>query len=163
MFHLIPRPLHIAALRIAHGIRATWWHAASRTVIGCRVLVLDADERVLLIRHTYGSQRWMMPGGGLKRGEEVLIAAQREVREEVALTLEPMVELGISDEPLGGGRNHIHMVAGWTTDVPVPDGREVDEARFFALTELPDEIAARISGRIPGWVTAAKAARRAAA
>lgn len=162
MFHLIPRPMHIAALRIAHSIRATWWHATTGTVIGCRVLVIDPDERVLLIRHSYGSQRWMMPGGGLKRGEDVLVAAQREVREEVALTLFPLIELGVSDEPLGGGRNHIHLVAGWTDETPVPDGREVAEARFFDLADLPHDLARQLQGRIPGWVTAAKVARRAA-
>lgn len=162
MFHLIPRPLHIAALRIAHSIRAVWWSMSSGVTVGCRVLVLDQAERVLLIRHSYGSQRWMMPGGGLKRGEDVLEAAQREVHEEVGITLSPVFELGISDEPLGGGRNHIHMIAGWTEDTPVPDGREVREARFFAAHDLPDYIAARIAGRIPGWITEAKAARRAA-
>lgn len=162
MLHLIPRPLHIAALRIAHFIRSTWWHVSSGVVIGCRVLVLDPADRVLLIRHSYGSHRWMMPGGGLKRGEDVLKAAQREVREEVGITLSPMFELGVSDEPLGGGRNHIHMIAGWTQETPVPDGREVREARFFAADDLPDYVAARIAGRIPGWITEAKAARRAA-
>lgn len=162
MFHLIPRPLHIAALRIAHFIRSVWWRISSGVVIGCRVVVLDQDDRVLLIRHSYGSQRWMMPGGGLKRGEDVLEAAQREVREEVAIALSPLFELGISDEPLGGGRNHIHMIAGWTKDTPVPDGREVREARFFAADDLPEHVAARIAGRIPGWITAARAARRGA-
>lgn len=162
MFHLIPRPLHIAALRTAHSIRALWWHATSGTVTGCRVLVIDPEDRVLLIRHSYGSRRWMMPGGGIKRGEDVLVAAQREVREEVALTLVPLVDVDFSIEPLGGGRNHIHLVAGWTDETPVPDGREIAEARFFAVADLPDDLARQLQGRIPGWVTAAKAARRAA-
>lgn len=162
MLHLIPRPLHVAALRTAHSIRSIWWRLTSGVVTGCRVLVIDEDERVLLIRHSYGSQRWMMPGGGVKRGEDVLIAAQREVREEVALTLAPVVMVDFSDEPLGSSRNHIHLVAGWTSGAPVPDGREIKDARFYALVELPDDIAGQLAGRIPGWVTAAKAARRAA-
>ncbi|MFM6933032.1 MAG: NUDIX domain-containing protein [Novosphingobium sp.] len=163
MFHLIPRPLHIAALRLAHAVRSIWWRRSSSVVTGCRVLVIDAQDRVLLIRHSYGSQRWMMPGGGLKRGEDVRIAAQREVREEVALTLDPIVELGMSDEPLGGGRNHIHLIAGWTIETPSPDRREVLEARFFSAADLPDDLARPLQGPIPGWITAAKAARRAAA
>ena len=133
MFHLIPRPLHIAALRTAHSIRVLWWHMTSGVVTGCRVLVIDPDGRVLLIRHSYGSRRWMMPGGGVKRGEDVLVAAQREVREEVALTLVPLFDVDFSDEPLGGGRNHIHLVAGFVTHQRLANGRLVGNFIVFRV------------------------------
>lgn len=162
MLHLIPRPLHIAALRLAHAVRMQWWKVRGGVVIGCRVLVLDEADRVLLIRHSYGSQRWMLPGGGLKRGEDVALAAQREVREEVGVTLAPIFEVDFCDEPLGGARNHIHVLAGWTSQPPVPDLREIAEARFFAVDDLPEATAMQIAAGLPRWVTAAKAARRAA-
>lgn len=52
-----------------------------------RVLLLDADDRVLLVAHLPGDGRtvWTAPGGGLDPGETHEQAAVRELREEVAL------------------------------------------------------------------------------
>lgn len=161
MFHLIPRPLHIAALRTAHFIRLRWWRLTAKRVIGCRVLVLDAADRVLLIRHSYGSRRWMLPGGGLKRGENRLEAAAREVLEEVSVRLTGLIEIDAGEEDLQGARNQVHIIAGWTDNPPVPDFREVLEARFFAGDDLPADMARNLGCRLPGWITAAKAGRRA--
>ncbi|MFM5930855.1 MAG: NUDIX domain-containing protein [Novosphingobium sp.] len=160
MLYLIPKPVHIAALRTAHFVRLRWWRLTGKAVIGCRVLVLDHADRVLLIRHSYGSGRWMMPGGGLKRGEDVRLAAAREVAEEVALRPDPLYAVEYAEEGLYGARNHVHVLAGWTADQPVPDGREVIEARFFALDALPHDTVAHLAERLPGWITAAKAARQ---
>ena len=63
----LPAPLHIAGLRLAHALRRRWWRLARllgrAPVRGCRVLVLDREERVLLIRHSYGERHWTLPGG----------------------------------------------------------------------------------------------------
>lgn len=159
MLHLIPRPLHVAALRTAHFLRLRWWRMTGRSVIGCRVLVLDDADRVLLIRHSYGTRRWMMPGGGVRHGEDVARAAAREVLEEVGLKIDHLIEIEFADEDLQGARNHVHVLAGWASQAPVPDGREVIEARFFALEDLPPDTASRLAARLPGWVKAAKVAR----
>jgi 8-oxo-dGTP pyrophosphatase MutT (NUDIX family) len=56
-----------------------------------RVLLLDADDRVLLVAHLPGDGRrvWTAPGGGLDDGEDHVTAAARELREEVGLALAP--------------------------------------------------------------------------
>lgn len=60
-----------------------------------RVLLLDPDDRVLLVAHLPGDGRtvWTAPGGGLDPGEAHEAAAARELREEVGLdaTLGPWV------------------------------------------------------------------------
>ncbi|RFU85199.1 NUDIX hydrolase [Streptomyces triticagri] len=54
-----------------------------------RLLVTDAQDRVLLV-HTTGSRpRWIAPGGIVERGESPLTAARREFHEEVGLDIEP--------------------------------------------------------------------------
>jgi len=52
--------------------------------LGARVMVIDGDSRFLLVRHTY-QPGWILPGGGVERGESALAAACREVEEEAAI------------------------------------------------------------------------------
>ncbi|MBC2665913.1 NUDIX domain-containing protein [Novosphingobium flavum] len=157
---LIPAPLHIAALRLAHWVRLRWWKLAGSRVRGCRVLVLDPHSRVLLIRHSYGSGQWMLPGGGLGRGEDPVIGAVREMFEEVGLRLDEACLVGQVGDALSSHESW--LVAGTSSDEPHPDRREVLEARFFAAEDLPEETAPRVKRELPGWITAAKAARPAA-
>lgn len=51
-----------------------------------RVLIVCGEEAVML-KNWIGTGGWSLPGGGRKRGETALIAAQREVHEEVGLSI----------------------------------------------------------------------------
>ena len=154
---ILPARAHIAGLRIAHAVRVQWWRWSGAKVRGCRVLVLDAQGQVLLIRHSYGSGDWMMPGGGLGRDEDPVAGGLREVWEETHCRLHPAVEIGHFNDPVS--RREAHVVAGWTDDEPRADGREIIEARFFALDALPEAISIKLRDRLPEWIKAATAAR----
>jgi len=159
MLHLIPAPLHRLALRVAHALRKRWWRLAKPRLRGCRVLALDREGRVLLVRHAYGSGKWMAPGGGLPRAEPVLAGAMRELREETGCTLIDAREITLSQELLNGALNAVHVVAGRTDDAPCVDGREVIEAAFFPVEALPEDMPVLLRAQLPSWITAAKAAR----
>ena len=75
----------IRLLRVAAWLRKRWWRVARPIVVGVRVMVFDAQGRVLLVRHTYGRPAWYLPGGGVKRGETLAEAAARELREETGV------------------------------------------------------------------------------
>ena len=109
---------------MAHAARKVWWRVRKPRLNGCRVLVQDSTGRVLLVSHHYGSGNWMLPGGAMQRGEDPLSAAARELAEEVGCRLEAAVLASVSTEPLQGATTRVHLVAGTTTDKPVPDGRE---------------------------------------
>ena len=160
MLYLIPRPAHRAALRLAHGLRLRWWRIRKPRLRGCRVLVFDAEERLLLVRHSYGSAKWMPPGGGMARGEDPLAAAARELREETACRLHFATLLGLSSEHVGSTGTEVHVVSGSTQDEPRPDLREVIEARFFHVHALPEDMPRLFRERLPEWITAARAAHR---
>jgi 8-oxo-dGTP pyrophosphatase MutT (NUDIX family) len=53
--------------------------------MGAAAVILDADGRVLLVRHTYGPLNWELPGGASEPGESIVDTALREVREETGL------------------------------------------------------------------------------
>lgn len=159
MLHLIPKPVHRVALRCAHAARKVWWRVRRPQISGCRVLVFDPAGRVLLIRHSYGHAGWMLPGGGLARGELPLTAAARELREETGCSLADAHEVTVLVEPLWGARNTVHIIAGYSCDTPRPDGREVLAAAFFATEGLPGDLAGVMQRHLSDWITAAIAAR----
>jgi 8-oxo-dGTP pyrophosphatase MutT (NUDIX family) len=51
-----------------------------------RILVVCGEE-VLVVKTWLGVDRWALPGGGLRRGEDPLRGALRELREETGLEL----------------------------------------------------------------------------
>jgi ADP-ribose pyrophosphatase YjhB (NUDIX family) len=66
-------------------------------VVGVGAVVLDRDERVLLVRrgHEPLKGEWSLPGGAVELGEELEAALKREVLEETGLRIEvgPVVEV----------------------------------------------------------------------
>jgi 8-oxo-dGTP pyrophosphatase MutT (NUDIX family) len=107
-----------------------------------RAVVVDPDDRVLLLR--YGSDRdvwWITPGGGIDPGESDEQALRRELREELAIAdfeLGPLLferERHFLGEPgYGGQTNRSYLVR-----VPRLEARvisEAEEGRWFALDEL---------------------------
>jgi 8-oxo-dGTP pyrophosphatase MutT (NUDIX family) len=45
------------------------WRITSPTTVGVR-LILERDQTVLLVQHTY-QPHWYLPGGGVKKGETI--------------------------------------------------------------------------------------------
>lgn len=80
MFSLRPRLWRIL-FRFYLLVRAL----LSPTSFGATGAVIDAQGRVLLVRHSY-MPGWQLPGGGVNRGEPPADAVLRELAEEVGLT-----------------------------------------------------------------------------
>ena len=56
---------------------------------GVRVIVLDEENRILMVKHDHPERTvWMVPGGGIEEGESSAQAAAREVFEETGLEVE---------------------------------------------------------------------------
>jgi ADP-ribose pyrophosphatase YjhB (NUDIX family) len=140
MFRLIPAPLHRLALRIAHPLRERWLRWRKPQTAGVSVIAVDPQERVFLVRHSYGSGLWALPGGGLGRGEDPRACAHREMREELGCALENLELAGQIEEILYGAPHTGFVFTARFAGEPRIDGREVIDSGWFALDALPADL-----------------------
>jgi ADP-ribose pyrophosphatase YjhB (NUDIX family) len=140
MLHLIPAPLHRAILRVAHRLRRRWHRLSRRASAGVSVIALGERGDVLLVRHSYGSRRWSLPGGGLGRGEEPEACARREMREELGCELAEVELAGQIDETLYGAPHRSYVFTARFAGEPRADGREIAEIGWFARGDFPPDL-----------------------
>jgi 8-oxo-dGTP pyrophosphatase MutT (NUDIX family) len=123
------------------GLFHLYWRFARGMTLGVRAVVLDGDDRVFLVKHSYVSG-WHLPGGGVEVGETFLDALRRELLEEGRIELrdEPVLH-GIFFNGHVSRRDHvaIYLVRHFSQDrLPKPN-REIIACGFFAATALPDD------------------------
>jgi len=61
-----------------------WWALRRPRSAGVRC-VLRRGDALVLVRHSYGDPRWMLPGGRVRRGEDPIATARREMRQELGV------------------------------------------------------------------------------
>ena len=133
------RPSRPSSRLISWGLH-TYWRFSRGMTLGVRGVVLDEDNRVFLIRHTY-VPGWHLPGGGVETGETALEALERELHEEACIAMdEPPALFGVFFNRKISRRDHVlvYVIRRFTVlEVKRPD-REIAEAGFFPLDRLPE-------------------------
>lgn len=123
------------------GLFHLYWRFARGMTLGARAVVIDAEGRVFLIKHSYVSG-WHLPGGGVEVGETVRDALKRELIEEgrIELNGEPVLH-GVFLNSHVSRRDHVavYLVRHYSQDrLPEPN-REIVACGFFAASALPPE------------------------
>ena len=116
-----------------------YWRFARGMTLGVRAVVLDADNRVFLVKHSYVSG-WHLPGGGVEVGETLRYALKRELMEEGRIDAvgEPRL-LGVFLNRHVSRRDHVavYVVNQYRQDRMPEPNREIIACGFFAAGELP--------------------------
>src|SRR5450631_1773383 len=118
-----------------------YWRFARGMTLGVRAVVLDRDNRVFLVKHSYVAG-WHLPGGGVEVGESFGDALRRELSEEGRIEV-------IGNPPLHGvffnshvsRRDHVavYLVRHFSQDRPPEPNREIVACGFFEPAALPAE------------------------
>jgi ADP-ribose pyrophosphatase YjhB (NUDIX family) len=125
--------------RIVRRALHLYWRVARGMTMGVRAILLDRENRVFLVRHTY-VPGWHFPGGGVEVGETALDALTREVREEGFIELVGAPQLhGVFFNHKVSRRDHVlvYVVRDFTVLGAKQPDREIAEAGFFAFDALP--------------------------
>lgn len=124
--------------RLMHGPLQWYalWIAHHKFIVGVSGVILDDQQRILLLRHRFWrAGSWGLPGGYAEHGETLEETLCRELREETGYKIEVQRLLRVvSGYKL---RMEASFVAHFTGGELQLDPKEVLEARFFSLDELP--------------------------
>ncbi len=116
-----------------------YWRFVRGMTLGVRCVVLDRDNRVFLVKHSY-VVGWHLPGGGVEVGETFRDALRRELMEEgrIELAGEPVLH-GLFFNGHVSRRDHVavYIVRNYRQDrLPEPN-REIVACGFFEAGALP--------------------------
>lgn len=126
--------------KVATKIIRRWQSLLGIHTLGARAIVINPQNQVLLVKHTY-QPHWYLPGGGVKRGESFRMAVLRELKEEVGLIAqeEPQLfgiyintYLGVHDYPA------IFVVKNYT--LVKAYSPEIEKIDWFDYEKLPEMI-----------------------
>ena len=136
-----------------------YWRFARGMTLGVRAVVLDGENRVFLVLHSYVAG-WHLPGGGVDVGESIMDGLKRELMEEgrIELAGTPAL-LGVYFNGHVSIRDHVavYIVRQYSQDrLPEPN-REITACGFFAADALPEgttpgtrlRIAEALEGKTP--------------
>jgi 8-oxo-dGTP pyrophosphatase MutT (NUDIX family) len=128
------------AYRLAFRTLQVFWFVTRPRKQGVKCLLTD-HEQILLVRHTYGRRAWDLPGGGVKRHEAPLAAAQREMGEELGVREAQWTDLGALHGRVDRRHDTIHCFrAELATPVLTIDRGELAVAEWFERHRLPSDL-----------------------
>jgi ADP-ribose pyrophosphatase YjhB (NUDIX family) len=133
---MVKRTLFNIASRLA---LQPYYRQVRGLTLGTRTAVIDGDGHVLLVRHSY-APGWMLPGGGVERGETIYQSARRELREEAAIEAleEPRLHGFYLNEASFPGDHVACLVLRRFSQGARRGSLEIAEAKFFPATALPE-------------------------
>ena len=140
VFAQLPVGLRRGAYRLAYALLSAYWFVRQPHTHGVKCVLTDG-ENVLLVRHTYGPDKWELPGGAIKSAEAPVNAARREMEEELGVAIDNWTSLG---EVAGRDRHRRDTLHCFHAELHNPrftlDLGELYTAEWFNRTSLPPRL-----------------------
>jgi ADP-ribose pyrophosphatase YjhB (NUDIX family) len=125
-----------------------YWYLFRPYRPGVKTLVFY-EGKLLLVRIGYLHKKWVLPGGGIDRGEEPSDAARREVREESGVDIVNLTYIGQEEFTQEYKRVTVFYFTSEAASADlIIDGQEIVDAGWFPLDALPADIAPRVPRQI---------------
>lgn len=110
------------------------------------VLLINAKSEICFIkslRYTTQKIEWELPAGGVENGEDILLAAEREVMEETGFKTKALKLLYSYNPSNGMSNQNVHIIFGniETGEQAEIDIDEVKEIHWLSLSEVKELIA----------------------
>ena len=141
----LPIPLRRLAYRCAYAVLWAYRSVAKPSLHGVKCVLVHSGK-ILLVLHTYGPREWDFPGGGLKRNESPLSGARREMREELGVDIDDWLAIGDVLAPFQRTKSTMHCFRAELNQPQLTlDRGEILAARWFALDELPANLAGHVA------------------
>ena len=132
-------PYRLLYRALSRGLLQPFYRQSRGLTLGTRTAAIDGQGQVLLVRHSY-QPGWMLPGGGVERGETLAEAAVRELREEAGIVAEeePLLHgVFLNDRNFRGDHVACFVLRRFSQG-PAPASLEIAETRFCAAHQLPE-------------------------
>jgi ADP-ribose pyrophosphatase YjhB (NUDIX family) len=115
-------------------------------IVGVKAILIK-DGKVVLVKHTY-QEEWHLPGGALKRRETIRYAVEREIREELAGSLNDYYLFGLYSDLSKGKNGHIIVFLSNDFTFKIQQNFEIEKVEQFDLNDLPDTVSAPTRRRL---------------
>jgi 8-oxo-dGTP pyrophosphatase MutT (NUDIX family) len=132
--------------RVAFALLRAYWFVRRPALRGVKCVLTNGDQ-VLLVRHTYGSRDWDLPGGAVSRGEPPVATARREMHEELGIAIDHWTPLGDAWTEIHHARGTLHCYHAEIREPEFSFARaELAAAGWFRLGQLPPDLKPWVPG-----------------
>lgn len=78
--------LEVVAIKLANQVRKAYWFIFRPNTKGVRIILTTPDHKFILVKHKYTNGLYL-PGGKIRKNENLKDAAVREIDEELGINL----------------------------------------------------------------------------